>query len=99
MGPSMSSIGGARGPSSTRHNAFCSIVLPNIDNFDTVSDVAEDALYNIRKKSISHARMNYTFANFVIGAANQFAHAAALAVANLPARAYNPLFIYSGSGL
>jgi chromosomal replication initiator protein len=51
-------------------------------------------------KEIDLARaMNYTFANFVIGAANQFAHAAALAVANLPARAYNPLFIYSGSGL
>ncbi len=43
--------------------------------------------------------MNYTFANFVIGAANQFAQAAALAVANSPARAYNPLFIYGGSGL
>lgn len=43
--------------------------------------------------------MNDTFANFVIGTANQFAHAAALAVANLLARAYNPLFIYGGSGL
>jgi chromosomal replication initiator protein len=47
---------------------------------------------------LAHA-MNYTFANFIIGAGNQFAHAAALAVANLPARAYNPLFIYGGSGL
>jgi chromosomal replication initiator protein len=47
---------------------------------------------------LAHA-MNHTFAHFVIGAANQFAHAAALAVANLPARAYNPLFIYGGSGL
>lgn len=43
--------------------------------------------------------MNHTFAHFVIGAANQFAHAAALAVANLPAKSYHPLFIYGGSGL
>jgi len=41
----------------------------------------------------------YTFENFVIGASNQFAHAASMAVANQPGDHYNPLFIYGGVGL
>ncbi len=41
----------------------------------------------------------YTFATFVVGASNQFAHAASRAVAEQPAKAYNPLYLYGGVGL
>jgi chromosomal replication initiator protein len=42
---------------------------------------------------------NYTFENFVVGSCNQFAHAASLAVAQNPAKSYNPFYIYGGVGL
>jgi chromosomal replication initiator protein len=54
-----------------------------------------------RVNPIEPARLNpkYTFETFVIGASNRFAHAAAVAVAEAPAKAYNPLFVYGESGL
>ncbi|MFN2521782.1 MAG: chromosomal replication initiator protein DnaA [Mycobacteriales bacterium] len=52
-------------------------------------------------QQVEPARLNpkYTFETFVIGASNRFAHAAAVAVAEAPAKAYNPLFVYGESGL
>ncbi len=61
----------------------------------TVPDTTKPA------QRISDAGLNtkYTFDLFVIGSSNRFAHAAALAVAEAPAQAYNPLFIYGSTGL
>src|SRR6478735_2763073 len=55
----------------------------------------------VEPSSPGDTRLNpkYTFDTFVIGASNRFAHAAAVAVAEAPAKAYNPLFVYGESGL
>ncbi|HEX8115826.1 MAG TPA: DnaA/Hda family protein, partial [Pyrinomonadaceae bacterium] len=60
-----------------------------------------EAVESHRREPGATAGLNpkYTFDSFVIGSSTRVAHAAALAVAEAPAQAYNPLFIYGGTGL
>jgi chromosomal replication initiator protein len=59
----------------------------------------DEALVTGGEESATRLNPKYTFDTFVIGASNRFAHAAAVAVAEAPAKAYNPLFVYGESGL
>jgi len=88
--------------------------LENLSLVETAVHVVEASTYSTTLEPIpsylSHTEMveensdtklnpKYTFDSFVIGGSNRFAHAAAFAVAEDPAKSYNPLFIYGASGL
>jgi len=67
-----------------------------------IVDFADRSKYADRARNtdgLSRLNPKYTFETFVIGSSNRFAHAAAVAVSESPAKAYNPLFIYGDSGL
>jgi chromosomal replication initiator protein len=68
---------------------------------NTGSQLGRPRIADREATAVEVARLNpkYTFDTFVIGASNRFAHAAAVAVAEAPAKAYNPLFVYGQSGL
>jgi chromosomal replication initiator protein len=62
-------------------------------------DIQNGAVEPIFASAVGQLNPKFKFENFVVGSCNQFAHAAARAVANSPSRSYNPLFIYGGVGM
>jgi len=80
---------------------FSTLRAVNTDASHFASQTGRPRIADREANEVEAARLNpkYTFDTFVIGASNRFAHAAAVAVAEAPAKAYNPLFVYGQSGL
>lgn len=69
--------------------------------FQCDAEPAPQTAASAEREALTASALNpkYTFESFVVGASNQFAHAAARAVAEIPSKSYNPLFLYGGVGL
>ncbi|MFB3813089.1 MAG: chromosomal replication initiator protein DnaA [Terriglobales bacterium] len=78
---------------------FVAVQTDSVRGLRTNDSVAAAPRMSFDWDGTSRLNSNYTFETFVTGNGNQFAHAAARAVADRPSRAYNPLFLYGGVGM
>jgi chromosomal replication initiator protein len=80
--------------------ALREIGQPDLDiNFEEPEELPSIRATPSTDREPANLNPKYTFDSFVVGSSNQFAHAAARAVAEIPSKSYNPLFIYGGVGL
>lgn len=71
----------------------------SLNDTESSASIGKDSSDTVEPKKASRLNPRYTFSHFVVGSSNQFAHAAALAVAEAPSSSYNPLYLYGKSGL
>ena len=99
IGAAVRDVTGMERPVEVRVSEPQVVLQDDVGDGDVPEEAPVERIVTSTRPESGGFNAKYTFDSFVIGSSNRFAHAAALAVAEAPAQAYNPLFIYGGTGL